>query len=273
MEEPGHMERKDSKTRQLSLYTILRFFHAPKTFKQLAFETGMSLSGLNWYKSEVIARGWIREYDSIRSGGTSRSTRYVITESGKAYMEKLQEELTVSGRRKRRSPVRYIGDPDWEKIEILIDSGLSLAQASRRMKLRPEVVWKKFQKYSKSSRRDLLVKLKQEGKISSDVEELMSRSPKHRYRTIPWRDVEILLSQGRSLLSISREFGIGYGAFRARFERYSKSGERMRVIDELMSSGLLERIPDPSLARNENLRKGPGKRRVISAVDSSARGN
>lgn len=268
MEEPGHTERKDSKARELSLYLMLRLLHSPKTFRHLSVDSGVSLSGLNWYKSEMIARGWIRKYDSIRSGGTSRSARYVITESGKAYMEKLQEDLTVPWRKRRRSPVRYIGDPDWERIEILIDSGLSLAQASRRLRLKPEVVWKKFQKYSSTKRKDLLVKLKQEGKISSDVEELLSRSPKHRYRTIPWRDVEILLSRGRSLLSISQEFGIGYSAFRARFERYAKTGERSRVTEDLMSSGLLERIPDPTSTRNENLGKGP--RRRITVEDSSS---
>ena len=265
-------ERKDSMSRNLSLYVILRFFGTPKTFKHLAADTGMTPSSLQWYKPELLARGWIRKFDSVRSSGTSLAARYVLTESGKIHMAKLEEEITASRRRKRRSPVRFIGDPDWERIETLLDSGLSLAQASRRLKLRPGVVWRKFRAYAESGRRkDVLTRMKSEGRIKSSVDEMLSRSPKFSYRSIPWEEVEILLSAGRSLNEISQEYGIGYNAFRARFDRYSKSGKRKDTVAGLIASGKISEPGDPVKNRNERLRRNPPKKRSLSGLQSSSR--
>jgi hypothetical protein len=171
-------------------------------------DTGMNPSTLNWYKSGMISSGWIRKVDSIRSTGTSTSSRFVITDAGKLYLHTLREGLTAPARRKRKSPVHFIGDPDWEKIEVLIDSGMSLARTSRRLRLRPKVVWRKYRSYAKSGRRkELLEKLKKEGKIKSDIDEMLSRSPMFAYRAAPWSDVEIMLSGGKILKEISDEFG------------------------------------------------------------------
>ena len=260
-------ERKDSMSRNLSLYIILRFFGTPKTFNHLAADTGMTPSSLQWYKPELLARGWIQKFDSIKSSGTASATRYVLTESGKLHMAKLEEEITASRRRKRRAPVRFIGDPDWEKIELLIDSGLSLAQASRRLKLRPNIVWRKFKLYAESGRRkEVLTRMKSEGRIKSSVDEMLSRSPKFSYRSIPWEEVEILLSRGKSLKEISQEYGIGYNAFRARFERYSKSSKRKDTIAELIAKGKISEPGDPIKNRNERLRRNPPRKRTLSST-------
>lgn len=260
-------ERKDSMSRNLSLYIILRFFSTPKTFKHLAADTGMTPSSLQWYKPELLARGWIQKFDSVRSSGTALATRYVLTESGKLHMARLEEEITASRRRKRRAPVRFIGDPDWEKIELLIDSGLSLAQASRRLKLRPGIVWRKFRTYSESGRRkEVLARMKSEGRIKSSVDEMLSRSPKFSYRSVPWGEVEILLSHGKSLSEISREYGIGYSAFRARFERYSRSSKRKDILAELMAEGRISEPGDPIKNRNERLRRNPPRKKTSASL-------
>ncbi|MCL4328546.1 MAG: hypothetical protein M1151_04240 [Candidatus Thermoplasmatota archaeon] len=262
-------ERNESRKRILSIYVILRFFHSPKTFQRLSFETGIAPTSLYWYKTELMTRGYIEPFDRIYTGMRTVATRYRITEKGRKYMAKLENVLTVrNNRHKRKSPVRYVGEIPWERVEKMLDQGLGLTQICKELDITAAGFYGRWKNYHRTEKRKkILADLKEKGELKSDVDEMFMRSPRHKYPLIPWPEVEILISQGHSLLSIARKYGIGYSAFKGRFDRYVKAGDRQKVLEDLVIEGKITKRTTPILERNRRLREDPPRRKHGSTTD------
>ncbi|MCL4332513.1 MAG: hypothetical protein M1148_03445 [Candidatus Thermoplasmatota archaeon] len=232
------------KRKLLSLYMILTFFRTSKTIKHLSLDLGMKRSTVEWYKSELLSNGWIRKIDRVKGLGNAYQDRYAITRKGAHQLELLRNALLTPRNRSAKNTEEAIVTP-WEKLEVIMDSGSTLAMACGEIGMDANIVRRKWRSYVSSGRRlDVLKKLWTSGQLKTDPHAAMKRRPNQRYPPLDWEDIEVKLVNGSKLTDIASQLGIPYVVLKGRWDRYRRSGKRQSVTRELLLAGAIGEAAD-----------------------------
>lgn len=244
-EEKRIKQRKEMKSRQLTIYTILTFLQVPKSFKDLAVDASLSPSTIQWYKRELLVKGFIIAYDRVRVSETTYSDRYIISKKGKVELLRIRGDLTKATRRKKRIVHRYAGEIPWKQVELLLSKRYSLSKICKEMKVGEAWFWRRWIEYKNSEKRYLLLsELRSKGEIREEPETIMARKTSMKFTYPTWEEIELDLSQGKTLVQIASDHSINYEALHRRFGRYVRSGKRKEVTDKMVDFGFFKQPVD-----------------------------